>query len=353
MRRHRLSLLLIGIAFSLVVTACGDSGEDTTTTTAAPGTTGAETTTTTTEAPMGDRIRVAYVPVNDAAPLFWAENLGMYEDAGLDVELVSVPSGEAVNAAIASGDVDIGVTSTVPILAAYNAGFPLRIVTGLSTNVPEGPQDSGGAIMSMADSGIDTVAAICEVDNPRASAGAPGSLARGYFRAALRMNGCDPDTVEYIPMPPADAGAALINGDIHVVYHGEPAVTDTLAKGGQVLSWTFREVTGPSTPIAYMVANQSWAEEHADDIRALKGVWSEAIDMWADEANRDQFLDILVEWAAYAPPRDVLEQIQIATLTMCMDIESLRRVERMMVDERLLPAETRPLEDLVFETATC
>ena len=73
-------------------------------------------------------IRVASNPVNDVTPVIYAQNTGLFKNAGLDVTLQKATNGSAVAAALAGNAIDIGKV----YIQAHRAG-----ADGGRTRVPK------------------------------------------------------------------------------------------------------------------------------------------------------------------------------------------------------------------------
>lgn len=79
------------------------------------------------------KVRVAYVPVIGAAPLFVLAGSGEAKAAGLDVSLVRFDSGPPAISAVASGTIDVLVIGVAPVAVARAKGLDVRIVAASST----------------------------------------------------------------------------------------------------------------------------------------------------------------------------------------------------------------------------
>src|ERR1700733_4361915 len=77
----------------------------------------------------GSTINVAAMPIAGAAQVFFAQELGFFKAAGLDVHLTVLASGAAIVPATTSGTVDIGFGSPSPLILAHAKGLPLRFIT--------------------------------------------------------------------------------------------------------------------------------------------------------------------------------------------------------------------------------
>jgi ABC-type nitrate/sulfonate/bicarbonate transport system substrate-binding protein len=74
-------------------------------------------------------VRIGVLPNDDMMSVLYAQQTGMFKDAGLDVVLdKSSQNGSAIAAAVASGSYDIGKSSITPIFDAHLHGLPFTII---------------------------------------------------------------------------------------------------------------------------------------------------------------------------------------------------------------------------------
>ena len=74
-------------------------------------------------------VRIGVLPNDDMMSVLYAQQTGMFKEAGLDVQLdKSSPNGSAIAAAVASGSYDIGKSSITPIFDAHLHGLPFTII---------------------------------------------------------------------------------------------------------------------------------------------------------------------------------------------------------------------------------
>lgn len=79
------------------------------------------------------KLRIAYVPVVGAAPVFILANSGWAKEAGLDVSLVRFDSGPPAISAVVSGTIDVLAIGIAPVAVARAKGLDVRIVASSST----------------------------------------------------------------------------------------------------------------------------------------------------------------------------------------------------------------------------
>src|SRR5580698_2616201 len=82
-------------------------------------------------AARAEAIKVGILKVGASGPLYLAQDRGYFTAEGLQVTLVDFGAGQAVAVAVASGDIDIGVTGLTAGLYNLASGGQLRVVAGL------------------------------------------------------------------------------------------------------------------------------------------------------------------------------------------------------------------------------
>ena len=174
-RRRLATLGGVALAASLVFTACS-SGSDSGSTDAADG--GGDLT------PV--KLQLQWLPQGQFAGYFAAQELGYFEEEGLDVEII--PSGGDIvpQDALANGDVDYAIAWVPKVLGSIEQGANL-------TEIAQIFQRSGTLQVSWADSGIDSVA-----DFEGKKIGSWGFGNEWEIFAAMADEGLDSTTVQII-----------------------------------------------------------------------------------------------------------------------------------------------------------
>ena len=73
-------------------------------------------------------VRLIGVQTDDMTPVFAAARAGLYQKAGLDLQLVPASSGAVATDAVLTGTYEIGKGSAIGIFNAYLRGLPIRII---------------------------------------------------------------------------------------------------------------------------------------------------------------------------------------------------------------------------------
>src|SRR5690625_868604 len=97
-------------------------------------------------------ITVGTIAIASSAELRYGVDNGIFEDHGLDVELVESQGGAAMVPGIQNGSLDFAVGNPMSVLTAADQGLPMKIVSGYSWSSAEG--DDITAIVTRTDSSI-------------------------------------------------------------------------------------------------------------------------------------------------------------------------------------------------------
>ena len=191
-------------------------------------------------------LRVGATPFNTYAEAYYAQDLGIFKKAGLNVEITSFNNGPAIAAAVASGSLDVGISTPISLAQAVTRGVPFPIVAGGAMNTMKatammllvgsdaplhGPKDFEGKTIAL--SALKTVSEL----------GIDVWLARG---------GVDPAKVRIIEIPLPEMGAAIERGTVAAALVAEPALSVAKA-GGKV-----RELANPFGMIAPEFLLSAW-----------------------------------------------------------------------------------------------
>ena len=87
-------------------------------------------------AAAADKIRVGYLSLASHSPSFIAAEKGYFAEAGLDVEMISFQAAQPMAVAIASRDVDVGITAISAGLISLAEKDVIRVVGGALQEVP-------------------------------------------------------------------------------------------------------------------------------------------------------------------------------------------------------------------------
>jgi NitT/TauT family transport system substrate-binding protein len=170
-------------------------------------------------------LRVASAADDTVTPVLYALHAGLFRAAGLDVALQRATSGSAVASAVASGAVDIGRGSILPLINAYARGVAFVLVAASTMHI-KGDPDSGLLVL-----GDSPVHAARDLAGQIVSVAGLDDLNWLATKAWLAANGADPDGVRFIEVPNSAVLSALVGGRIAAGTLAEPFMSLALRSG--------------------------------------------------------------------------------------------------------------------------
>lgn len=263
------------------------------------------------------QMRVAMTISDATAEGFYAEKGGFFGRAGLDVDLVTLPTGNLVISSLTAGSIDIGMANVGAIAAAHSHGLPFYLFACGSTTSVDAPPIT--VLVVANDSPIRTAA---QLSGKTVGLNALGDLQQAGLMNWIDRSGGNSKAINFIETPHAGQIQALQMGRIDAAVLVEPWITaekstvkiiarpyDSLGKEIMTTGW---------------IANKSWFDANHD----LARKFVDAIRATAQWAN--------VNTAATASMLESVTKVPKATILT---------LNRVRFGERLNVAEIQPIID--------
>lgn len=263
----------------------------------APGRGGAQNVTT---------LRVAIVPIEGAAEVYFAKDMGFFAKAGLDVDIQPMQSSPAIAAAVSSGAVDIGFISVDALATIHAKGIPLVVIAPATEYV-----STASRSVAIALAGNSPIRTAKDLDGKTIAVNALHSLSTLGPSDWIDKNGGNSATVKFVEMPFPLMIAALDAGRVDAALVTEPFTT-AARKTGRVIASGF-DYIAKNFQITTWCSTVQWSNDHPDLVRRFASVIHETA-VWAN-ANQDQSGAILVKHTK-------IEASQLATMSRSHYTES-------------------------------
>ncbi len=202
-------------------------------------------------------------------PTVLAQQLGAYEQAGVEVELINFKGGSTALTAVLGGSADVvsGFYDHCISLAAKNK--PLQAFVTYD-RLP-------GIALVVAPGARDKIHTIGDLAGKKVGVSAPGSSTDFFLKYLLARNGVDPAGVSVIGIGlDATAVAAMAQGQVDAAAMVEPAVTFLASRHRDlgILTDTRSEadtqaVFGGDYPSGVLYAPSAWVSAHEKEAQAL------------------------------------------------------------------------------------
>lgn len=192
-------------------------------------------------AQAAEAIKVGILKVGASGPLYIAADRGYFAAQGLDVTLVNFGAGQAVAVAVASGDIDVGVTGLTAGLYNLASGGQIKVIAGLHREVP-GFHTLGYFVSKRAyDAGLTSLKDIAGHSMAITTIGSTTH----YAVALLAMKyGFPLSSVRILPLQNnSNSAAAVIGGQADAAMAASTLETEIEQGGAKLLGWV-----GDETP---------------------------------------------------------------------------------------------------------
>jgi ABC-type nitrate/sulfonate/bicarbonate transport system substrate-binding protein len=231
-----------------------------------------------------DAIRVIGLPIDTGLEVQYAQAAGLVEQSGLSLQVQTMYAGAAVQAAIAGGSADIGLTNVSSLATAREKGLPLVMVApaGLYTS-----KEPSSVLMVATDSPLRTAR---DLNGKTVAVNGLKSISQLGPQIWIDKNGGDSTTVHFIDMPFAEMPQALATHRIDAALVAEPQAT-TAKKEARVFAPVY-DAIGPRFLITAWFSTSSWVAANPDLARKFAAMIYRTA-AWSN-AHHAQTADVLI-----------------------------------------------------------
>jgi NitT/TauT family transport system substrate-binding protein len=281
-------------------------------------------------------IRVATLPSEAAAEVFYARELGFFANAGIDVDIQVMQNGAAVASAVAANAVDVGWTTPISLAVARQKGIPFLTIAPAVLYTAAAPFT---ALFVAAGSPIHVAG---DLHGKVIGANGLGTMTEYGPRAWIDRNGGDSTQVRFLELPFSAMVDSLAAGRVDAAEIGEPALAVASAKN-RLLAYPMNAVANEFL-FGVWFAGAAWAKAHPDLVaRFASAIHTTAV--WANApANQTRSGAILADATKIPAP-------VIATMTRARYGEALTAAAMQPVIDvaaRYLHFASFPAQELIY-----
>lgn len=329
--RRTTSATALSVAVLLGVTACGGDSVD-----GGGGSSASEGEVTT--------VTVSYNPASQFAPMFVGMDQGIFEEHGVELELVPQTDVAAIISGVASGQYDFGFATVVHVINARANNIPIKAVA-----TPDGQQateeapDMGNALVAGPDSGISDAG---DLEGKTLGVIGLASLNTLAAQELADQAGVDPTSLQLVQMPFGQMPAALAAGDIDAAVVQSPFIAEAVASGSTVIAKPNVELFADSAVGLFTTSEQMIAGDE-EVVRGFAAAMVEAQEYAA--AHVDEARQTLVEHLGLTPEA-AAAATWCTTCTPELDTDGFATAQELM--EKYAGLEDAPdVDEYVWEPA--
>jgi NitT/TauT family transport system substrate-binding protein len=228
-------------------------------------------------------VRIGYVPVIGAAPLFVMQGAGWAREAGLDLALTKFESGPPAIQALASGTLDVLFVGIAPIAVARAKGLPVKVVaaSGIGGSGFAAQAALAGHFEAAGGDPKAAFAAFRRATGRPAKLGTlpPGGTPTVALRYWLATRGVAAEDVVLAAMGIEAVQQAMLSGAVDGGTVLEPSLTLVLERRPGAKAIAYATSMFPDLPGVVVSATEPFMAAQPDAVRRLVGLAIRARDL--------------------------------------------------------------------------
>jgi len=267
-------------------------------------------------------VRVATDPYDSFSEAYYAQDLGLFPKAGLDVTVLTFVNGAAISDAVAGGAADIGISNPVNLANAIAHGVPFTLIAGggmYSTNSPT-------TILAVAKGS--PLRDATDLDGKTIASSGLKNTDEAAMHAWLVARRAENARVRFVEMPFSVMGAALARGTVDAAVIAEPSLQNALDQDQIRTFGKPFDAVAPQFLIGAWFTTTAFLQARPQLVRDFVATIY-AAGRWAN-ANHLGSADILAKYSKLSP-------------------ETTRRMNRVVYSDSVRPGLIQPLLDLAMK----
>ncbi len=240
-------------------------------------------------AQTGQALRVGVLSTESAAGPHYANDLGLFAKAGIDVAITTMGNTPSLVAAVVAGALDICYTTIDSVASIHSHNVPLVVIAPATDYLDPLTTDTVGVLVRP-DSPIRTAK---DLKGKIIATPALHSLGTTGASAWADQNGGDSSTISYVEIPFPAQPAALAAGRVDAVFEVEPFFS-AASKTNRVLFAGYSAISKHFI-VNLWVTTPDWAKAHPELLRKFVSVMHET-NVWAN-SHKDQSAVMLAKYS--------------------------------------------------------
>lgn len=221
-------------------------------------------------------IHVGVSPFESHADVYYAQELGLFKRAGLDVDVQQFRGGSAIVAAIIGGSLQIGAGNPLPLANARQGGIPVEFIApGSLYEADVNPLTNGLIVTS--NSPLRTGK---DFDGKTVAITGLGSIDQIAVDDWADQNGGDSSTIKFVELPQTSMADAVIEGRVDAAQISNPALAAATDTGKvRIVSKGYDAIAKRFIVVAWF-ARDDWAAQNSAAVRKFAAALNEGA-AWA------------------------------------------------------------------------
>ncbi len=258
-------------------------------------------------------VRVAALPIAETGALWAAIDAGIFEEHGLNIEVVPAQGGAQAIPALLSGDIQFAIGQPFGPFRADAADLGIVIISDYAQSQASGKDVN--AVVALESSGITGPA---DLAGKRVSVNSLGAAGDVTIMEAVRAAGGDPSTIQFVEVAFPDAQAQLEANNIDAAWVPDPFMSRVANNGGLIVVHPY-QATIPGITVLTNITTQELIDTNPELVDRYAAAMAEALEYASnnEQAVRDAIaknLEIPAEAAAGITLPTFKSQINVSDL---------------------------------------
>lgn len=224
------------------------------------------------------RLTIGSAPVESYASGFYAEEMGFFEEQGLDVDIQIFVSGGTITSAVIGGSLDLGSASTTSIASAHSRGLPLYFIA------PNGFYQTASPTTIMVAKKDSPLSGAADLTGKTVAVATLKDIAQTAVMAWIDRAGGDSSKTKFVEIGNALMAPAILEGRVDAAFLGEPFLTQ--AKENLRIVGSAYDAIAPRFMIIGWFANTNWISSNPSIVRSFTAAIRKAA-VWADSHPKE------------------------------------------------------------------
>ncbi|WP_460683014.1 ABC transporter substrate-binding protein [Modestobacter lapidis] len=311
---------ILAVVSAMALAGCGGEGDGGTAAESggsAPGGSGEVTT-----------VRVGAIPIVDVAPLYLGQQVGIFEEHGLEVEPFLAQGGAAIVPAVVTGEAQFGFSNITSLLQAEARNIPLGLVAP-GPGATGDPADDFAAVIVAADSPIQDAA---DLAGRTVAINSINNISDTVVRETVRQAGGDPESIRFTELAFPNMPAAVAGGQVDAAFAVEPFATVGESQGLRAVASPYTQ-TDPDLSVAGYFTSDAYAAENPEIVQQFADAMRESQQYALD--NPEEVRDVLGTYTEIAP--EVAAELTLPNFQTEINREAVQKLLDLGVADGIIP----------------
>jgi NitT/TauT family transport system substrate-binding protein len=266
-------------------------------------------------------LRVGSVAADTYAGGYYALDLGLFDKAGLSVEITPFANGAAMAAAAAGSSIDVGIGDATELANGISRGLPFVLLAG------GGVYSTTSPTTTLCVAKTSTIAKAADLEGQTVAVVSLVSLMSAGVKSWLTQNGADITKIKFVEMPFPQMPGALSRGVLQAATLSEPIMSDALAADAKIFGKPY-DAIAKQFNISDWFTTRDWLVKNPDVAKRFVGAIYDAA-RWAN-THHDDSAAILAKYTK-------------------IDVDRIRRMNRSGYATDLKASMVQPVLDTAFK----